>query len=164
MEPTQPETQDAIDKIRLAAKQRQIRWTSQRQVIAEIFIDSGDHLSAEELHQRVRDVDPSVSAATVYRTINLLVDIGVAVKRNFHEASATFECTVGKRHHHHLINIETGEVIEFVSEELEELKRRIANDLGFDLVEHELELFGRPLPEGRRPDGNISGVTRGAQV
>ena len=146
MEPqTNSETQEAIEKIRAAAKQRQVRWTNQRQVIAEIFIESGEHLSAEELHQRVREVDPTVSAATVYRTINLLVDIGVAVKRNFHEASATFECTVGKQHHHHIINIETGEVIEFVSEELEELKRKIANDLGFELVEHELELFGRPL-------------------
>jgi Fur family transcriptional regulator, ferric uptake regulator len=134
--------------IRDEARRRRVRWTNQRHCIVEVFIRCKRHVTVEDLAGMVREVDANVSAATIYRTINLLVDIGVAVKRDFGKSSATFECIVNKSHHHHLINTRTGEVIEFTDPELERVKQRIAKELGYELVHHHLELFGVPLSDG----------------
>lgn len=138
---------DVVNYIRNEARRRNVRWTNQRQCIVEVFIKSEGHATVEDLARLVRTVDPSVSAATIYRTVNLLVDIGVAVKRDFGQASASFECVVDKQHHHHLIDMRSGAIIEFSSSELERVKEKIAAELGFRLVHHHLELFGVPLGE-----------------
>lgn len=136
-----------VDFIRTEARKRNVRWTHQRQSIVEAFISSEGHLTVDDLVNRVRRIDATVSSATVYRTMNLMVDIGVAVKRDFGTGSASFECIVDKEHHHHLIDMRSGAVVEFTSAELERVKRQIAKRLGYRLVHHHLELFGVPLDE-----------------
>lgn len=131
-----------IETIKQAARQRGVRWTTQRQIIVESFIASGDHLTVEELHNRVKEVDRTVSAATVYRTVNLLVDIGVATKRHFGDASAVFESTINKVHHHHLVCLSCGAIVEFHSDEIDTIQEGIAKDHGYHLVRHRLDMYG----------------------
>lgn len=106
----------------------------------------------DDLHERVRREDPSISIATVYRTLQILESLDIIAKRDFGDGRARFEISMGQRdHHHHLIDIESGGVIEFFNQELEDLKVRIADELGFDLLDHHLELFGtRTLTETDR--------------
>ncbi len=158
---------ELVGRVRKEARARNVRWTNQRQSIVEMFIGCREHVTAEDLHQRVREVDPTVSTATVYRTINLLVEIGAAVKRDFGTGTASFEPIMSKHHHHHLINMQTGEVIEFVNEELEAIKERIAHELGFKLVHHQLELFGVPLDaddEGDLAEGQSENIKDSIQA
>src|SRR5690606_32379817 len=96
-------TLEMIKRVRDEARRRGIRWTNQRQTIVEIFAELGEHVTAEELHRRVRMIDSTVSTATVYRTVNLLVDLGVAEKGHFGSGSASFEMALHKEHHDHLI-------------------------------------------------------------
>ncbi|GAB5387259.1 MAG: Fur family transcriptional regulator [Alphaproteobacteria bacterium] len=115
--------------------------TGQRRVILSVLSESEDHPSVETLHERARAVDPTISLATVYRTINLLDEMDLVQRHDFRDASARFE--VNDEHHHHLVDLDTGEVIEFTNEELEALKERIAEELGYELIDHTLELYGR---------------------
>ena len=138
---------ELIKRIQQQAREKQVRWTDQRKVIIERFIESDHHISVEDLHQSVRQIDPSVSPATVYRTMNLLVDIGMAVKRNFSEGSAHFELIVDREHHDHLIDVDSGDVHEFTNEEIEELQHLVAKQLGYDLVDHRLVLYGKRLKQ-----------------
>ena len=133
-------------------KQKGVRLTDQRKVIAKILSESKevygskDHPDVEALHRRVRDLDPSISIATVYRTMKLFEDTNIVSKRDFGDGRARYEEIQGDEdHHHHLIDVRTGEVIEFYNEELENLKVKIANELGYELVDHHLELFGSPI-------------------
>ena len=119
--------------------------TEPRKVIARVLSDATDHPDVEALHRRVRDLDPSISIATVYRTMKLFEDTNIVSKRDFGDGRARYEEIQGDEdHHHHLIDVRTGEVIEFYNEELENLKVKIANELGYELVAHHLELFGSP--------------------
>lgn len=120
-----------------------LKMTGQRKLILKVLAEAGDHPSVETLYERAKELDPSVSMATVYRTVNLLDELGLIVRHEFKETFARFE--VNADHHHHLIDLETGDVVEFQNEELEELKERIANELGYDLVDHTLELYGRKI-------------------
>jgi Fur family ferric uptake transcriptional regulator len=120
-----------------------LKMTGQRRLILQVLVDAGDHPSVEDLYERARAIDPSVSMATVYRTVNLLDELNLIVKHEFKESFARFE--VNADHHHHLIDLETGDVIEFQNEELEILKEKIANQLGYDLIDHTLELYGRKI-------------------
>ena len=120
-----------------------LKMTGQRKVILKVLIEAGDHPSVETLYERAKVIDASVSMATVYRTVNLLDELGLIVRHEFKETFARFE--VNAEHHHHLIDLETGDVIEFQNQELEELKERIANELGYELIDHTLELYGRKL-------------------
>jgi len=120
-----------------------LKMTEQRRLILQVLTDAGDHPSVEDLYARARALDPSVSMATVYRTVNLLGELGLIVRHEFKESFARFE--VNADHHHHLIDLETGDVIEFQNEEIEKLKERIANELGYELVDHTLELYGRKI-------------------
>jgi Fur family ferric uptake transcriptional regulator len=131
-----------MQQVRDEARKRGVRWTNQRQIIVETFIATDDHVTAEELHQRVRRLDASVSAATVYRTINLLVEIGVAHKRHFSGGSASFESALTKTHHDHLVCMSCGQITEFVHEPLEVLQDQIAAHHGFRLLHHRMELYG----------------------
>jgi len=123
--------------------QKGIRMTDQRRIVALILSQSQDHPDVEELHKRAHAKDPKISLATVYRTVRLFEEAGVVEKHDFGDGRSRYE-EVGDDHHDHLINIKTGEVIEFYDAELEALKSALAEKLGFELVGHKLELYGVP--------------------
>jgi len=129
-----------IDIEQLCAE-KGLRITEQRRVIARVLSDAQDHPDVELLHRRAAAIDPGISIATVYRTVRLFEDAGILERHDFGDGRARYEAAP-EAHHDHLINVETGEVIEFVDRELEELQRRIAEKLGFRLVDHRLELYG----------------------
>ncbi|KGM32247.1 Fur family transcriptional regulator [Inquilinus limosus] len=118
-----------------------LKMTDQRRVILQVLTESLDHPSVETVYHRAREIDPSISIATVYRTLHLLDELNLVQRHDFNENYSRFE--VNLEHHHHLIDLETGEVIEFKDQELEQLKEKIAKRLGFELVDHRLELYGR---------------------
>ncbi len=121
-----------------------MRMTGQRRVVAQVIDRSEDHPDVEELHARALTIDPRISIATVYRTVKLFEEEGILERRDFGDGRARYE-DADRDHHDHLIDVQTGEVIEFVEPEIEELKERIAARLGFQLVGHRLELLGIPL-------------------
>jgi Fur family transcriptional regulator, ferric uptake regulator len=118
-----------------------LKMTDQRRVILQVLSESDDHPSVETVYHRARDIDPTISIATVYRTLHLLDEMNLVQRHDFNENYSRFE--VNLEHHHHLIDLETGKVIEFQDQELEVLKEKIARRLGFELVDHRLELYGR---------------------
>ena len=121
-----------------------LRITEQRKVIARVLGDSEDHPDVETLHQRASAVDANISIATVYRTVRLFEEAGILAKHDFGDGRARYEETPSE-HHDHLIDIQSGKVVEFHNDEIEELQRRIAEKAGYRLVGHRLELFGVPL-------------------
>ncbi len=138
--------------------ERGLKMTGQRRVIARVLSDADDHPDVEELYRRAVDLDARISIATVYRTVRLLEERGILERRDFGGGRARYEPTE-HGHHYHLIDIDTGRVIEFEDAEHEQVLAAIANRLGFDLLSHRLELFGRrrdakrddtpPSPPGR---------------
>jgi len=120
-----------------------LRMTEQRRVIARVLEASDDHPDVEELYARASRVDPKISIATVYRTVKLFDEAGILERLEFGDGRARYE-DAEREHHDHLINLQTGEVIEFVDPEIEELQEKIAAKLGFDLRGHKLELYGVP--------------------
>lgn len=122
-----------------------VRITRQRVAILSALANSSDHPSAEEILERSRKQDSSVSLATVYRTLSILVERGTILRNEFDGTGARFELA-NKPHHDHLIDIETGDVIEFTSPRIEELQAEIARELGYDIVDHRLELYGKARP------------------
>ena len=124
-----------------------LRMTDQRRIIARVLSDSLDHPDVEELHRRSSAVDARISIATVYRTVRLFEEAGILERHDFRNGRSRYEVTPGE-HHDHLIDIESGSVIEFHDEELEALQKRIAERLGFELVDHRMELYGIK-PEAR---------------
>ena len=124
--------------------ERGLRMTDQRRVIAQVLSDAEDHPDAEELYRRAADVDPKISLATVYRTVRLFSDAGIIETHDFRDGRARYE-TADEEHHDHLIDVVTGDVIEFIDEEIEELQEKIARKLGYELVDHRLELYGRKI-------------------
>ena len=121
-----------------------LKMTEQRRVISRVLSAATDHPDVEQVYRRAADIDSKISIATVYRTVRLLEDAGVIERLDFGDGRARFEESRDE-HHHHLINVQTGEVIEFNSDELEAVKQRIARALGFELLGHRLELYGVPL-------------------
>ncbi len=121
---------------------RGLKMTGQRRVIARVLSEAEDHPDVEELYRRASSLDSRISVATVYRTVRLLEEKGILERRDFGGGRARYEATE-HGHHYHLIDIETGRVIEFEDAEHEQLMRQIAARLGFDLVSHRMELFGR---------------------
>jgi Fur family ferric uptake transcriptional regulator len=121
-----------------------LRITEQRRVIARVLSDAEDHPDVEVLHQRSSAIDPGISIATVYRTVRLFEEAGILERHDFGDGRARYEAAA-ETHHDHLIDVETGNVMEFVDPELEELQRRIAERLGFRLVDHRMELYGVAL-------------------
>mgnify|MGYP001400179532 CR=1 FL=1 len=126
-----------------------MRMTGQRRVIARVLSQSEDHPDVEELYRRATKVDANISIATVYRTVRLLEEAGILERHDFRDGRSRYEQAT-ERHHDHLINLETGEVIEFRSEEIEKLQAEIARRFGYKLVDHRLELYGVPLKEGEK--------------
>lgn len=128
-----------------------MRMTDQRRVIAQVLSVASDHPSVEDVHQRAHEVDERISLSTVYRTVRLFVEAGIVESHDFGDGKARLE-TVAEHHHDHLINVKTGEVIEFSNEEIEKLQERVARELGFKLVDHRLELYGIPLDGGNKKE------------
>ena len=127
-----------------------MRMTEQRRVIARVLAASGDHPDVEELYRRCGAVDENISISTVYRTVKLFEDAGIIERHDFRDGRARYE-QMPDTHHDHLINLRTGQVIEFRSEEIERLQAEIARKLGYRLVDHRLELYAVPLEDkGRR--------------
>ena len=132
------------DRIEKLCVEKNMRMTEQRRVIARVLSSSHDHPDVEELHRRAHAVDPHISIATVYRTVRLFEESGIIERHDFRDGRSRYEAAA-EAHHDHLIDVETGNVIEFVDEELEQLQRRIAEKLGFRLVDHRMELYGVTL-------------------
>ncbi|RYG91736.1 transcriptional repressor [Loktanella sp. IMCC34160] len=123
-----------------------LRMTDQRRVIASVLQDSDDHPDVEELYRRASDRDNRISLATVYRTVKLLEESGILEKHEFGDGRARYEAA-DRAHHDHLIDLNSGDVIEFVDEEIEALQEKIARKLGYEIKGHRLELYGVPLKD-----------------
>tara|TARA_Y100001970_G_scaffold182552_1_gene222077 strand:+ start:585 stop:995 length:411 start_codon:yes stop_codon:yes gene_type:complete len=122
-------------------KAKGVKLTDQRKVIAKVMSESTDHPNVDELYNRVSKIDSKISIATVYRTVKLFEESGILAKHDFKGGKARYE-ELNEGHHDHLIDIKTGEIIEFVNEEIEELQKKVAEKHGYDLVDHKLELYG----------------------
>ena len=127
--------------IEILCAEKGLRITEQRRVIARVLSEAEDHPDVEALHLRAAAIDPGISIATVYRTVRLFEDAGILERHDFGDGRARYEAAA-EAHHDHLIDVETGRVIEFVDPELEDLQKRIAEKLGFRLVDHRMELYG----------------------
>jgi Fur family ferric uptake transcriptional regulator len=125
---------------------RGMRMTEQRRTIARVLAQSADHPDVEELYQRCIKVDDRISISTVYRTVKLFEDAGIIERHDFREGRARYE-QMRESHHDHLINLRTGEVLEFQSEEIERLQAEVAKKLGYKLIDHRLELYAVPLDD-----------------
>ena len=133
----------AADVLGEAIAQRGLKHSRQRTIIAEAFFEMGGHVAVDELVARVRQQDPRVSVATVYRTMKLLAECGLAVARNFGDGQTRYEPAVRRHHHDHLICTGCGDIVEFESERIEELQDRVARRHGFEMEHHRLEIYGR---------------------
>jgi len=118
-----------------------VRLTDQRKLIAKVMSESEDHPDVDELHRRVSKLDSKTSIATVYRTVKLFEEAGIVSKHDFKGTKARYE-QVPSEHHDHLIDVNTGEIIEFVNEDIENLQKKVAEKLGYKLIDHRLELYG----------------------
>ena len=136
----------AIDVEQLCAE-RGLRITEQRRVIARVLSEAEDHPDVEALHRRASRIDPKISIATVYRTVRLFEEAGILDRHDFGDGRARYEAAP-EAHHDHLIDVETGNVVEFVDPELEALQKQIAEKLGYRLVDHRMELYGVKLDRG----------------
>ena len=121
-----------------------MKMTEQRRVIARVLSEADDHPDVEEVYKRSSDIDPKISIATVYRTVRLFEEANILERLDFGDGRARYE-EVPENHHDHLIDVQSGKVIEFQNEEIEALQQRIAKEFGFELVGHRLELYGKPL-------------------
>ena len=118
-----------------------VKLTGQRKIIAKIMSSSNDHPDVDELYKRVTKIDSKISIATVYRTVKLFEEVGILTKHEFKDGKARYE-EVDEGHHDHLIDIKSGEIIEFVDYEIEKLQKKVAEKYGYKLVDHKLELYG----------------------
>ena len=123
---------------------RGVRLTDQRKLIAKVMSESADHPDVDELHKRVNKLDTKISIATVYRTVKLFEEAGIVDKHDFKGNKARYE-QAPTEHHDHLIDINTGKIIEFVNEDIEKLQKEVAKKLGYNLVDHRLELYGSKI-------------------
>ena len=138
---------DSADTIEQKCLAKGVKLTEQRKIIAKIISESkseygeSDHPDVDELYSRVSKVDPKISLATVYRTVKLFEEAGILTKHDFKGGKARYEAMI-ESHHDHLIDIKTGEIIEFVDDEIEKLQKKVAEKYGYKLVDHKLELYG----------------------
>jgi len=134
---------DPLDVLREYVAKNGLKFTRQRELIADVFFKSGGHLKVEDLLERVRESDPQVSLATVYRTMKLLTECGLAEPHRFHDGHTRYEPSEGEEEHHdHLICTECGRIIEFYNSEIEHLQEQIAASFGFKVQDHRMELYG----------------------
>lgn len=145
----------AFKDIAALCREHGLRMTAPRRIIMQVLGESEDHPDVVELHRRVSAIDPGIALATVYRTVNMLQDKGVLERHTFSDGRARYE-TADRQHHDHLIDVESGDVIEFRSEEIERLQEEIARRHGYAIVSHRLEIYVKPL-ESRRKAGKPRG-------
>jgi Fur family ferric uptake transcriptional regulator len=142
-------TEPKLNVIEAQCVARGMRMTEQRRVIAQVLARSADHPDVEELYRRCAEIDPHLSISTVYRTVKLFEDAGIIERHDFREGRARYE-QMSETHHDHLIDLRSGKVIEFQSEEIERLQADIARRLGYRLVDHRLELYAVPLADAKK--------------
>ena len=135
-----------MDRLEKLCTAKGMRMTEQRRVIARVLSLANDHPDVEEIHRRATEIDANISIATVYRTMRLFEDAGVVDRHDFQDGRSRYEEATDD-HHDHLIDVRTGDVIEFMNEEIEQLQQRIAEKLGYKLIAHRLELYGVPLDD-----------------
>ena len=139
-----------MSKIEEKCKNKGVRLTDQSRLIAKVMSDSKetygskDHPDVDELHKRVNKIDKNISIATVYRTVKLFEEAGILERHDFKEGKARYE-PLTEEHHDHLIDINSGEIIEFVDKDIEELQKKVAQKLGYKLVDHKLELYAQKI-------------------
>ncbi|HSM93354.1 MAG TPA: transcriptional repressor [Anaeromyxobacteraceae bacterium] len=159
--PSRTSLQDVRTRLAAFISERGLKQSRQREVVAEAFFAMPGHVSAEELAERVRGVDRRVSVATVYRTLKLLGESGLAIPRNFGEGQTRWEASLGRTHHDHLICTVCGAIVEFANEEIERLQALVARRHAFEVESHRLELYGRcGSCRGRGGEGKGSGEER----
>ena len=125
-------------------KKKGVRLTDQRKLIAKVMSDSESHPDVDELHKKVSKLDSKISIATVYRTVKLFEEAGIVAKHDFKGSKSRYE-QAPEEHHDHLIDVNSGEITEFVNEEIEKLQKQVAEKLGYKLVDHRLELYGSKI-------------------
>ena len=125
-------------------KQKSVRLTDQRKLIAQVMSKTESHPDVDELHKKVSKLDSKISIATVYRTVKLFEEAGIVAKHDFKGSKSRYE-QAPEEHHDHLIDVNSGEIIEFVNEEIEELQKQVAEKLGYKLIDHRLELYGSKI-------------------
>ena len=133
-----------MNSIEKKCKVKGVRLTDQRKIIAQAMANATDHPDVDELHKRVNAVDKKISIATVYRTVKLFEEAGIVEKHDFKSGKARYEQSPDE-HHDHLIDINSGEIIEFVDKDIEKLQNEVAKKLGYKLVDHKLELYGSKI-------------------
>ena len=142
-----------MNAIEEKCQQKGVRLTDQRKIIAKVLSESKevygskDHPDVDELHKRVSEIDKKISIATVYRTVKLFEESGILTKHEFKGGKARYE-ELNEGHHDHLIDVKTGEIIEFVDEDIEKLQKKVAEKYGYKLVDHKLELYGVKVNSG----------------
>ena len=129
------------DSIEQKCIDKGVKLTEQRKIIAKVMSESEDHPNVDKLYKRVSKIDSKISIATVYRTVKLFEESGILAKHEFKGEKARYE-ELDESHHDHLIDVKTGEIIEFVDEEIEKLQEKVAEKYGYELVDHKLELYG----------------------
>lgn len=130
---------------------RGMRMTEQRRVIAQVIENASDHPDVEELYKRASAIDPNISISTVYRTVRLFEELQIIEKHEFRDGRARYEA-IPDEHHDHLIDVRSGKVIEFKNDRIEQLQEEIARELGYELVEHRLELYAVPISRDDKSD------------
>ena len=130
------------DSIEQKCIDKGVKLTDQRKIIAKVMSESDDHPDVDELYKRVSIIDSKISIATVYRTVKLFEEFGILTKHEFKGEKARYE-ELNESHHDHLIDVNTGEIIEFVNEDIEKLQKTVADKLGYKLIDHKLELYGK---------------------
>ncbi|MCG8544914.1 MAG: transcriptional repressor [Alphaproteobacteria bacterium] len=137
------------DRIESLCAEKGLKMTAQRRAIARALSEATDHPDVEDLYRRATAIDPSISIATVYRTVRLFEEANILERHDFRDGRSRYE-EISETHHDHLIDVDTGEVIEFQNEEIEKLQREVAKKLGYELVDHRLELYGRTIKRKKR--------------
>ena len=130
-----------LETIEQKCIKKRVKLTDQRKIIAKVMSEANDHPDVDELYNRVLKIDSKISIATVYRTVKLFEEFGILAKHEFKGGKARYE-QLNESHHDHLIDIKSGEIIEFVDQEIEKLQKKVAEKYGYDLVDHKLELYG----------------------
>jgi len=137
------------DRIEQICIEKGLRMNDQRRVIARVLSEAEDHPDAEEVHRRAVSVDNRISLATVYRTVRLFEDAGIIERHDFRDGRSRYE-EASEEHHDHLIDLKSGDIVEFYDEEIEKMKEAIARRLGYKLVDHRLELYAVKLKDGEK--------------
>ena len=140
-----------------------LKMTEQRRVIARVLSDAHDHPDVEQLYHRATQIDPHISIATVYRTVRLFEEANILERHDFRDGRSRYE-EAPEAHHDHLIDIQSGRVIEFQNEEIEALQRKVAEKLGYRLVDHRLELYAVPMEDAQSPKKQVAGTVHGRRA